>query len=590
MFTRLPTDRIGLVEAARGARRLDLAITNVQLVNVLSCEIYPADIGIYGGRVAVVGPAGSYPLDATATIDGTGKWACPGLFDTHLHIESTMVTPAGYARGVLPHGTTSVVVDPHEIGNVMGKDGIRLMIDGSRDLPLRVYFAISSCVPSVMGHESSGATFLAEDIAEMMSWERVVSLAEVMDFVGLINNDPRMRGVVDAALSKGTVVQGHAPMVHGRELNAYIAAGADNDHESVSADEALEKLRLGLLPLIARGSMTNRLPDVVAGLLKAPHFDVAMCTDDVEPSDLLHKGHMDRVVRDVIGCGVPPARALRWACYVGPQHYGMRDFGAIAPGFVADILLLDSLNDVRVSDVFVEGKQVVDGGKILHRIVDPLIEIQVPQTVVIKQQFDHDFHIEVPNDETGVTLNGMDLLPSGMTSVVKLSLPTVSGGVRPQDLDTGLCMTTVVPRHGQNTPNVSVLLRGYGLQRGALAHSVSHDSHNILVTGRSDADMRLAVETLEKIGGGFALVDSGKVVATVPLPFAGLMSFEDVPELTTEVEAFNVELTARGVSHASSRPMMILVGLSLAVIPTVRVTDMHPLFDVTKQESIPMFA
>lgn len=589
MFKRLPVNRIELVEAARGARKLDLAIVNVNLVNVLTCEIYPADIGIYAGRVAVVGAAGEYDLDAAMRIDGTGKWACPGLFDTHLHVESTMVTPAGYARGVLPHGTTSVVIDPHEIGNVMGKRGIELMIEGSRDLPLRVYLAISSCVPSVLGHETSGATFLAEDIAEMMSWERVVSLAEVMDFVGLIKNDPRMRGVVDAALPRGIVVQGHAPMVRGRDLNAYIAGGTDNDHESVSGSEALEKLRLGLLPLIARGSMTNRLPDVVAGLLKARHFDVALCTDDVEPSDLVHKGHMDRVVRDVIACGVPPAQALRWGCYVGPQHYGMRDYGAIAPGFVADILLLDSLEDVSVCDVFVEGKQIVCSGKLIGEIKDPLEGKPIPHTIIIKVPTTEDYRINVPNGTNKAKLNGVDLLPSGMTKLAELCLFAPGGVIRPQDLGVGLCMTTVVPRHGQNTPSVSVPLRGYGLQRGAIAQSVSHDSHNILVTGCSDIDMRVAVETLEKIGGGFALVDGEEVIATVPLPFAGLMSFEDVPELTEQIKVFNIELSARGVTHASSRPMMILVGLSLAVIPAVRVTDMHPLFDVSKQEAISLF-
>ena len=589
LFKRLPTDRKALVEAARGLRPLDLVVKNVNLVNVFTCEIYPVDIGVYNGRFAVVGPAGEYELEAQKVVDGTGKWACPGYFDAHLHIESTMVTPAGYAEGVLPLGTTSVVIDPHEIGNVMGKEGVRLMIEGSRGLPLRVYVAIPSCVPSVLGAETAGAVFGPEEIAEMMQWERVISLAEVMDYIGVVNNDARMRGIVDAALAHGGVIQGHAPRLMGRDLCAYIAAGIDNDHESRLGEEVLEKLRLGLLPLIKLGSPGNHLPRLMPKLLEAEYVDVALCTDDVEPSDLFLNGHMDRVVRGVMEYGVPVARALRWACYIGPQHYGLRDFGAIAPGFVADFQLLDSLEKVRTSDVFIEGRQVVEDRRLIETIPDPLEELELPNTVNIPAIEATDFRIAAPVENGRVSMNALELLPTRMTQLASLEAEVEDGFIRPDKLPEGWIMSSVVPRHGQGTRPVCVPLLGVGLTSGAMTHTVAHDCHNIMVAGRSETDMKVAVEALKAMGGGFALVDDGQVVAEVPLPFAGLMSFESCLSLAGRIDFYNEQLRERGVMPESTRPIMILTGLPLAVIPEVRITDIHPLFDVVAQEPIPLF-
>lgn len=589
MFKRIPSDRKALVEAARGLRPLDLAVKNVKLVNVLTCEIYPADIGVYEGRFAVVGPAGAYDLEAATVIDGSGKWACPGFFDSHLHIESTMVTPASYAAGVLPFGTTSAVIDPHEIGNVMGKEGVHLMIEGSRDLPLRVYVAVPSCVPSVLGVETAGATFGPAEIAEMLGWEGVISLAEVMDYIGVVKNDERMRGIVDAALAHGVAIQGHAPKLVGRDLNAYIAAGIDNDHESRLGDEVLEKLRLGLLPLVKLGSHGNHLPRLMPKLLEAEHVDIALCTDDVEPSDLLVNGHMDRVVRGVMAYGVPAARAIRWASYIGPQHYGLRDFGAIAPGFMADFLLLDSLEEVRTSDVFVEGKQVVRDRGLIEPIADPLAGREIRDTVNIRPIDAAEFRIAAPVENGEVTLNALELLPTRMTKVTPSKVVVEAGAIRPELLPEGTVMACIVPRHGQGTDPVCVPLLGFGLTSGAIAHTVAHDCHNILVAGRSGLDMKAAVEALKEMGGGFVLVENGRIVAKVPLPFAGLMSFESCEDLSVDIEFFNDELSKRGVLSEATRPIMALSGLPLAVIPEVRITDMHPLLDVVTQEPIALF-
>jgi adenine deaminase len=590
MFRRYPADRFGLVEAARGLRPLDLVVRNVQLVNVLTCEIYAADIGVYQDRIAVVGAAGAYDLEGRVVLDGTGKWACPGFFDAHLHIESTMVTPANYAAGVLPYGTTTAVIDPHEIGNVSGMEGVRTMIEGSEGLPLRVYIAVPSCVPSVLGHETAGAVFGPAEIAEMLTWPRVISLAEVMDYIGLAHNDARMRGIVDAALEEGVVVQGHAPRLVGRDLNAYIAAGVDNDHESRLGPEILEKLRLGLLPLVKLGSHGNHLPRLMPDLLKARYVDVALCTDDVEPADLLVNGHMDRVVRGVMEYGVEPARAIRWASYIGPQHYGLRDFGAIAPGYIADFQLLESLEGVRTSDVFVGGRHVVADGRLIEPIRDPLKPENFPNSIRISAISADDFAIDAPVESGHVDINAIQLLPTRMTTLATISVEVRNSRITPEDLPDNAAMLSVVPRHGQGTKPTNVPLLGLELKSGAIAHTVAHDCHNILVAGRSAADMDDAVKALQRMGGGFVLVDKGQVSAEVPLPLAGLMSFKACEVLSEAIGRFNAAARELGIDPEVATPIISMTGIALAVIPEIRITDMHPLFDVETQKPLDLFA
>jgi len=269
------TARTELIEAARGERALDLAVLNARLVNVFTCEVYPADVGVYRDRIAVVGPAGAYQLQAARTIDAAGRWMTPGFVDTHLHIESTMVTPPAYAAGVLPRGTTTSVIDPHEIGNVLGRAGVRYMIDSSADLPLHVLICVPSCVPAVEGAETAGAAFRAHDVAEMLTWPRVIGIAEVMDYQGVVQGDERMLGIVQAGLDAQAHIQGHSPLLRGRACNAYLAAGIQDDHELRAGDEGLEKLRLGMLPLLKVSSHGNHVPNILPALLEAPHLDIA---------------------------------------------------------------------------------------------------------------------------------------------------------------------------------------------------------------------------------------------------------------------------------------------------------------------------
>ncbi len=578
-------NRTELIQAALGTRPLDLAILNANLVNVFTCEIYPADIGIYGDRVAVVGPAGQFKLEAARTIDATGKWATPGFVDTHLHIESTMVIPANYAAAVLPFGTTTSIIDPHEIGNVLGMAGVRFMVEGSEGLPLRVYITIPSCVPAVPGKETAGADFGPAEMTEMLTWPRVIGVGEVMDYMGVVNGSPRMVEIVQAGLDAGMTIQGHSPLLRGRAANAYLAAGINNDHELRQGDEGLEKLRLGVLPLLKVSSHGNHVPNILPTLKQAHFLDVALCTDDIEPADLLENGHMDRVIREMLAHDIEPAVAIRWATLNGARNYGLRDHGAIAPGYLADILLLDSLEEVHVCDVFVDGQQVVADGKLMVEIHPPVTHLDSVNTIRVSPTLGlDDFRLTPPLQNGRVVANIMALQKSRLTTQEQCEVDVVDGAVQLID---DMCLITVVPRHGQTHRPQTAILKGLGLQRGAIASSIAHDSHNILVTGHTPEDMLLAVRELEACGGGLAVVADGEVLAKVELPLAGLMSLKSVESLAEETRRMNRVVQDLGVHHAAKA--LSTTGLALTVVPALRMSDLGGLFDVATQEFVPVF-
>lgn len=581
------TSRSELIEAARGTRPLDLVLRNARLVNVLTCEIYPADVGVYADRIAVVGPAGVYDLRARQDIDASGQWLAPGFVDTHLHIESTMVTPPAYAAGVLPRGTTTSIIDPHEIGNVLGRAGVRYMLDSSADLPLAVYVCIPSCVPAVDGAETAGARFTAEDVAAMLAWPRVIGVAEVMDYQGVIRGDERMLDIVQAGLDAEATVQGHSPLLKRRDANAYIAAGIHNDHELRDGEEGLEKLRLGLLPLLKVSSHGNHVPNILPSLLQAPHVDIALCTDDVEPADLLRNGHMDRVVREMLAHGVEPCRALRWASWVGAQHYGLRDRGAIAPGYKADMVLLESLEEVRVGDVFAGGRRVARGGALTIDL--PLGTVAPPgrNSVRLKPFRETDLMPQAPIRDGVLDVNVMHILPSRLTERRQVRATVRQGVIALDSIAADACFVAVLPRHGQSHGPGLSLLTGLGLRKGALASTVVHDSHNLLAVGRNAADMAAAARHLEAIAGGICIAVDGCIRASVALPIAGLMSAKSVPEVAQEMDRLNAAAVALGITHRAKG--LATTGLALTVIPEVSASDWVGLLDVDTQEAIPLF-
>ena len=581
-------NRTRLIEAARGDRHLDLLIHNVNLVNVFTCEIYPADIGIYGDRIALVGRAGAFDLQARQTIDGSSKWAAPGFVDTHIHIESTMVTPANYAAAVLPFGTTTSIIDPHEIGNVLGMDGVRYMVEASEGLPLRIYIAVPSCVPAVPGKETAGADFGPDEVAEMLTWPRVIAVAEVMDYMGVVNGAARMVDIVETGLETGSTIQGHSPLLSKRDLNAYIAAGVENDHEIREGEEGLEKLRLGMLPLLKVSSFGNHVPNILPTLKRAPFLEIALCTDDIEPADLLANGHMDRVIREVISHGIEPAVAIRWATYTGARHYKLRDHGAIAPGYYADIVLLSSLEQVEVSEVIAGGELVVEDKVLLEPVIESPMSFNLENSVHLSQPATAGaITPKAPVQDGEVDVNVIALQPNGMTALERITVTVVNNKLI-LDGHEDLCFLSIVPRHGQEHPPVAALLKGLGWQRGTLATTISHDSHNIIIAGHQPSDMLLAIAELERIGGGIVLVDDQKTQAKVDLPLAGLMSLKTVPELAEEMKSLNDMAKSWGINRQA--PALAISGLALTVIPKVRLSDLLGLFDVATQSAIPVFS
>ncbi|MBU6335802.1 MAG: amidohydrolase family protein [Chloroflexi bacterium] len=563
--------RHAAIAAARGDRPLDRVIRGGRMVNVYTGEIVSADIGIVGDRIAIVDHGSRLGLDAAEVIDATGLIAIPGFIDTHVHIESTMVTPPAFARGVLPLGTTTVVIDPHEIGNVTGRAGVEYMLAASEGLPLRVYVTVPSCVPAVPGCETAGATFDAAAIAGMLHLPRVIGIAELMDYPGVIAQEPRMAAVVAAGRAAGVTLEGHAPLVGGRDLAAYLAAGVDSDHESRSAAEMAEKLRNGMWVYARENTFRRTASELARALDEVPHpWNVAVCTDDIDPADLLDHGHMDRGVRVLIEHGVAPALAVRFATLAGAQRFGLHELGAIAPGKLADIVLLGSLERVDARIVLAGGQVVARDGALCVAVADP-VPPPLENTVRLAP---------LGADDLGITLAGADG-PTGLqiveidanrtTRLATLAVP-FSAGQCAEPLPDGLVFVAVIPRHGQTHPPATALLRGLGLHTGAIATTVAHDSHNLIVAGRSRAEMLQAVQAVAALGGGAALVRDGAIVAQVRLPVAGLMSAEDVDVVAAEVRQFNQLGRAQGLGGTS--PVLAISSLALPVAPFIRITDL----------------
>ncbi|CDQ38545.1 adenine deaminase [Virgibacillus salexigens] len=579
-----------IVAAARGDERMDTVIRGVNLVNVFTAETYPADIGIKKDRFSAIARyennKPTFYMEGDNEVDAQGKYAIPGFIDCHVHIESTMVTPDMFARAVLRHGTTVAVIDPHEIGNVMGAEGVSYMINASKGLPVRILTTIPSCVPAVPGVETAGAEFGPEDIAALLDNPDVVGIAELMDYVGVIKQNPRMAGIVQKGLDFGVRNEGHLPRVTGRDLHAYLAAGVNSDHESRTVEEIVEKLRAGMLIYI-RESSVSQFADIAAKAWEIlPHAsNIAMCTDDVEPNDMLKNGQMNRVVRRCIEEGIPAPLAIRYASLNGAMRYGLHDRGAIASGYVADFSLVDSLETMQINDVYVQGEQMVKDGRIITDITTRTPPLR-KNTVRLPELNEKDFIIHSPVENGTITLNTMEMTPIGTTKIGSLEIQVTDGEIR--HLPEEYVFATVTGRHGQNRKPFVGVLKNSGIRSGAYATTVAHDSHNLVVAGKNARDMLMAAKQLQKSGGGLCLVEDGNVMAQVDLPIAGLMAAEPIEELSPKVEKFNEVAQSMGVKVGRRSPSMALSSLTLTVIPEIRISDLG-LVDVNTQQLIPLF-
>ncbi len=586
---KLKNNRKELIKAALGLNTIDLAIKNANLVNVFTGEIYPVTVFIYDGTIAHVETKDlEASLDTVKeVIDAKGEYLIPGLIDAHMHIESSMLTPRNFAKVSIPSGTTTIVTDPHEIGNVWGVEGVKYMHDSGANLPQRQFIDIPSCVPAVPGCENAGATFLTEQIEELSSLDRVIGLAEVMDFVGVIRSEDRMVDIIKTAEEKGLYIQGHAPFVSGRNLSAYLIGGPISDHESRDKNEALEKLRNGMHVDARESSITHNVEEVWSGVKHCKFFDTfSFCTDDREADDLIHEGHINHVVNKAIECGMDPVLAIKSATINTAREINISDLGAIAPGYVADMLLVEDLNHIEPTHVFYEGKLVAKDGQLLETIEDKEYEIEKKNSIQLPNLTLDDFILKAPIENGTIEANVMAYpnLELSSTTVERTTFKVVNGKViLPSD---DYKYVIVLNRYGKGTIGRGIV-KGFGTKRGALASTVSHDSHNLTVVYENENDALLVVNKLKECGGGMCAALNREILATLELPLAGLMSLKPAEELSIDskkMKKADEELGLVGMQN----PILRIVALALPVIPEAKMSDLG-LVDVATKTIIPLF-
>lgn len=578
------------IEAALGKRPLTTLIKNVDLLNVFTGEIYPASIGLYRSKIVAVGPKAG-ELRSDLVIDGTGKTAIPGLIDTHLHIESTMMTPANFAAAVLPHGTTTVVADPHEIGNVLGKEGVRMMVDNSKGLPLRTFFFAPTCVPEC-GAVTSGAEITPADVQEMLTWDGIAGLGEVMDFPGVLSGNDKMMRILETGIRNKTVIDGHAVLLTGNELSAYAAAGPEADHENFNAESAIEKLRTGMYVKL-RGPHILDIKAMVSALNKIPKpWNIILVTDDVMPDNLLNFGHLDFVCRSFIQAGMDPVEAVRAATSRPAQHMRFFELGAIAPGKIADIVLIDKLETFNIDTVIASGAVVAKHGKLLTQFNRSTFNPRAKNSVKMKCLTSEYVQLKPPIENGRLKVNVIDFTsPQKEMSDMGLAfLQLLLTKLEEDEIEVRngkyvlgeLSVALVFERHGRTGARGSGFVRGL-ITKGAVATTVAHDAHNLVVAGTNPQDMLAAANQVIQYGGGVAAFKDGRILASIELPLAGLMSEEDLSLVGHKMMEMRQAFKELGVPD---HPYMPLISLfTLSVIPHVRLTD-KGLFDVDHQKFV----
>ena len=553
-----------IINAAAGREPADLVLKNAAYVNVFSNEICHGDIAAAEGLIVGMGE-----YSGAEEVDCGGKIVLPGFLDAHIHLESALVSPTEFVKAVLPHGTTTVITDPHEIANVMGTDGIEYMLQATEDLPVDVRFMLPSCVPATPLDES-GAILDYRSLDSFYEHPRVQGLAEMMNFVGIIAGDDQPVEKIVAAQAHHKKIDGHAPDLVGNDLNAYIAAGVYSDHECHDLNDAIAKLQRGQFIMIREGTAARNL-DALAPLLCDKYAERCMfCSDDKHPSDLLEKGHIDYLVKRAIALGADPITAVKVACHNAARYFLLNNRGAIAPGYLADFVIIDDFQHFNIEKVYKKGVLMVENG-VIRDFPTPSIE----QYLVDRAH--NTFHLP--------TLTASDFeeaRPRGIIGMVGGEITTVDAGYSDRiDVEYDVLKIAVVERH-KNTHHIGIgFLQGYGLKSGAVATSVSHDSHNIIVVGTNEADMAEAANRVAALGGGIVVWDKGAPLAEVPLSIAGIMSEEPLVVVNEKLEGAKECAFSLGVSREID-PFMTLSFMALPVIPTLRITT-RGVFDVTQQ-------
>lgn len=565
------------LSVARGDEPADLLLRNARLVNVLSGEIHPADVAIAGPLIAGVGEGYS----ARREVDLGGRYLCPGFLDAHVHIESSMVPPAEMARAVVPRGVTTVVTDPHEIGNVLGLEGIRFMLGDAAGSPLDVWVNAPSCVPATE-LETSGARLEAADLATLLAEPKVLGLAEVMNFPGVIQGDPEV--IAKLCAFHGRVVDGHCPGLSGHRLSAYAAAGISSDHECVTVEEAREKLRLGLAIFLREASNARNLRDLLPLVTPANERRLCLCTDDRHPIDLLGEGSIDHLVRVSIAEGIDPVTAIRMATLNTAEHYRFKDRGAVAPGRRADLVVFSDLSAPRAEEVYVCGEPVAREGAMLDKRRHRRYE-HLSKTVRIDPER-LDFGIRAPERAAGIQARVIGAIPDQLLTHHLTREVPVRDGWALANPERDLLKMAVVERH-RGTGNIGLgFVQGIGLKQGAIAGTVAHDHHNLVVIGADDVSMRTAALAVAEAGGGLAVARGEQSLSVLPLPIAGLMSPWEIDMVRDNLQ--RVLNSAHRLGARLRDPFMAMSFLALEVIPSLKLTD-KGLVDVERFEVVELF-
>lgn len=568
-----------LIDVAAGRIPADLVIKNCKVMNVFSGEIISGDIAVSDGMIAGIGT-----YEGKETVDAKGRYATPGLIDSHIHIESSYVSPEEIGRLLVPHGATTIIADPHEIVNVCGLRGLDYMLEAAKGTALDIKYVLPSCVPATP-FEHAGAVINAPEMEGPLQIEEILGLGEFMNFPGVIQAEDSVLDKLMAAKNAGKFIDGHGPGIAGKELNAYAAAGILADHECSTVEEMKARLETGMYILMRQGSACHNLRTLLAGVTEQNSRRCLLCSDDRQPKTILHEGHLDNHLRICIEEGLDAMTAVRMATLNAAECFGLKDRGALAPGYRADIVLFDDLKDFHVNRVWIEGRAVAEEGTYLPKICPHEIS-SVKGSVVVKDFSKEKLKMHLKSDLVHV----IEILPGGVVTkkeTAQIKLDEEGEFVREAEKD--IVKVAVVERH-QGTGNVACgFLKGYGIKEGAVALSIAHDSHNIIVVGVSDEEMTFAVEELVRQEGGIVLVKEGEVIERMPLPIAGLMSDQSGEWVDEKLTAIHEKAYSELGICGDVEPVMTLCFMSLAVIPELKLTDMG-LFDVTSFSFIPVEA
>ena len=554
-----------LIAVARGDKPADLLLKNASIINTFTSEIEKGNVAVFAGRIAGIGDYSK----AKETIDLKGNYLAPGLINGHIHIESSMLHPAQYARAVVPRGTTSIITDLHEIANVSGIEGIRFVMDCARGLPLDFFFMAPSCVPATH-METAGAVLTTTDIARLLRWKNNVGLGEMMNYPGVINASGDVISKIDA--SHGRIIAGHAPGLTGRQLNAYISAGIYSDHETTAFDEGREKLRRGMYLMIREGSSEKNLKTLLPLVTEKTWRRCLFVVDDRSCSDLLQDGDVDAVVRKAIKLGLDPIRAIQLATINAAEYHRLYDLGGIAPGYRANLITIKDLKKLSIDMVFFNGRLVASNGKYVESTIDHTPR-KLMRSVNIKPFGIKALELKITKEEFPC----IEIIPGQI--VTKKTTVKINRGTFKPDTAMDILKAVVIERH-KSTGNMGKgLIKGFGLKSGAIASTIAHDSHNLVAVGTSDEDIYAAIKAIEEMRGGLVVCKDGKPIARLPLPVCGLLSPDPAEKVSLQFDA--LEKAAAGLGKLPAAPFALLSFIALPVIPELRLTDMG-IVDVLK--------